>query len=225
MLTFTIYYYIAYIKGIINKKLNKIYKKVRCIMLNYIWAFMILVGIITAAFSGKMDEVTNAFLNSSKDGISLCIVMLGVVGMWTGIMKIAEKAGIVDALTRKMRPINRFLFPRIPENDVANSYIATNMIANFLGLGWAATPSGLKAMEELKRLNNNSEIASNEMCMFLIINISSIQLIPINIIAYRSQYGSVSPARILMPAIIATFTSTIVGVIYAVIKDRQKTNK
>ena len=191
-------------------------------MLNYLWAYMIVIGIIVGAFTGNMPEVTQAAIDSSKDAVQLCVTLVGVIAMWTGLMRIAEKAGIIQALTRKMQPVLRFLFPDIPDNHPAKKYIATNMIANMLGLGWAATPPGLKAMEKLQELNPNKEVASNAMCTFLIINISSVQLLPINIIAYRSQYGSANPAEIIGPALLATLVSTLVGVIFAKVMLRRK---
>ncbi|NLZ80814.1 MAG: nucleoside recognition protein [Clostridiales bacterium] len=184
-------------------------------MLNYIWAAMILIGVVYGGFTGKMPEITNAALDSSKEAVTLCITMLGIMSLWTGIMEVAKEAGIIKAATKKIEPFIRFLFPRIPEGHPAKEHITTNVIANILGLGWAATPAGLKAMKELEGLNKTPGIASNEMCTFLIINISSLQLIPVNIITYRSQYGSVNPAAIIAPAIIATCFSTLVGVIFA----------
>ncbi|BDF31983.1 spore maturation protein A [Lachnospiraceae bacterium] len=208
-------------------------------MLNYLWAGMILVGIIFAACTGKMPDVTNAAIDSSKEAITLCITMMGVMSFWVGLMEIATKAGIIKSVSKKMRPIIRFLFPRLPADHPAAEHITTNMIANILGLGWAATPAGLKAMDglaELERERGNPEYqdkkrllggvskgrtASNEMCTFLIINISSLQLIPVNIIAYRSQYGSVNPAAIVGAAIVATSISTLAGIIYAKLMDRK----
>lgn len=184
-------------------------------LLNYLWAFMIIIGVVVGAFNGRMAEVTAAAIDSSKDAIQLGITLVGVIAMWTGLMKIAEESGLIKMLTNKMKPILRFLFPKVPENHPAKKYIATNMIANMLGLGWAATPPGLKAMKELQKLNRNKDIASDAMCTFLIINISSVQLLPVNIIAYRSQYGSANPAEIIGPALLATFVSTFVGVIFA----------
>ena len=192
-------------------------------MLNYIWASMIVVGIIYGAFQGRMVEITNAALDSSKEAVTLCITMMGVMSFWVGMMEIAQKAGIIQAASKKIAPLVKFLFPKIPKGHKANEYITTNMIANFLGLGWAATPAGLKAMEELAKLQDRTRkgIASNEMCTFLIINISSLQLIPMNIIAYRSQYGSVNPAAIVGPGIVATTISTLVAVLYCKWKDRK----
>ncbi|HKL78883.1 MAG TPA: nucleoside recognition domain-containing protein [Mobilitalea sp.] len=178
---------------------------------------MIVVGIIVGAIRGKIGEVSNATINSSKEAVALCITMLGIMAMWTGLMEIAKKSGLVGSFTRALRPVIRFLFPDIPKDHVVNEYIASNMIANILGLGWAATPMGLMAMRELKKLNNNSERASCDMCTLLIINISSLQLIPVNIIAYRSQYGSVNPAEILLAGIVATTCSTLTGAIFSTI--------
>lgn len=190
-------------------------------MLNYIWAAMILIGVIYGGFMGKMPEITNAALDSSKEAVALCITMLGIMSLWTGIMEVAKEAGIIKTATKKIAPFIRFLFPRIPEDHPAKEHITTNVIANILGLGWAATPAGLKAMKELESLNKTPGIASNEMCTFLIVNISSLQLIPVNIITYRSQYGSVNPAAIIAPAIIATCFSTLVGIIFAKAMDRK----
>ena len=203
-------------------------------MLNYLWAGMILTGIVCAAFTGRIPEITNAALDSSKEAISLCITMMGVMSFWVGMMEIASEAGLVKSMSRRMRPVIRFLFPAIPGNHPSMEHITTNIIANILGLGWAATPAGLRAMEELSKLEDDRRrgrlpgpvrkkgIASNEMCTFLIINISSLQLIPVNVIAYRSQYGSVNPAAIVGPGIVATAVSTIVAVLFCKIMDRNR---
>ena len=199
-------------------------------MLNFLWAFMILIGIVFAAFTGNLPEITNAALDSSKEAVSLCITMMGVMSFWVGLMEIATEAGVIESLTSKLKPVLRYIFPLLPSNHPAVSHISTNMIANFLGLGWAATPAGLKAMEELEKLEEERRklnsplhrprgVASNEMCTFLIINISSIQLIPVNVIAYRSQYGSVNPASIIGAAIIATTVNTLAAVLYCRLYD------
>lgn len=194
--------------------------------MNYLWGFMILTGIVYGAFTGNMQEVTDAALASSREAVTLCISMVGVTSLWVGLMEIAREAGLIERMSAGLSPLLSFLFPRIPMEHPAREYISTNMIANFLGLGWAATPAGLKAMEELSKLEKDRRsghlpgpvrkkgIASNEMCTFLIINISSLQLIPVNMIAYRSQYGSVNPAAIVGPAIVATAVSTVVAVVY-----------
>ncbi len=208
-------------------------------MLNYIWAFMIMIGVVYGAVAGRMAEVTNAALDSAGDAVSLCITMIGVMALWVGLMEIAQKSGLIAKLTQGIQPFIRFLFPRIPEGHPAREYIATNLIANVLGLGWACTPAGLKAMEELAKLEaergnpaylddgmgivgKRERIASNEMCTFLILNISSLQLIPVNMIAYRQQYGSVNPAGIIGPAIVATFVSTLTAVVYCKGKGRKR---
>ena len=194
-------------------------------MINYLWGFMIVIGIIVGALTGRMQEVSVASINSAKEAVTLCITMLGVMSMWTGLMQVAKKSGIIDGLTKFLGPVIRLLFPDIPKDHVANEYICSNMIANILGLGWAATPFGLKAMLELKKLNHDSEIASTDRCTLLIINISSLQLIPVNIIAYRSQYGSVNPADIIGTAIIATTFSTIIGVLFSIIARKLSKSK
>ncbi len=186
-------------------------------MLNYVWAFMIIFGVIVGGFRGGdiISLVSGETIDSAKEAVELCIVMLGVVGLWNGIMNIAKKASLIDKWTNKIEPAISFLFPLIPKEDPVRLDIATNMIANILGLGWAATPAGLRAMEGLARLNRgNSRVATNEMCTLLVINISSLQLIPVNIIAYRSQYGSVDPTGIIGPGLLATLVTTIVAVIF-----------
>jgi len=192
-------------------------------LLNYLWSGMIIFSIIIAAFNGGIDAITQSALESSRGAVELAIGMTGIVAMWMGIMRIAENAGIIEALSKKMKPILNFLFPDIPDGHPAQKYIATNMIANFLGLGWAATPPGLKAMEALQKLNKNKDTASNAMCMFLIVNISSVQVISINIISYRMAHGSVNPTEIIGPSILATIFSTLVAVIYGKLKYRKET--
>lgn len=208
-------------------------------MLNYIWAVMIVIGIVYGAFTGNMKAVTNAMLDSAGEAVSLCITMVGVMSFWMGLMESARKSGVIDKLTKGIQPFVSFMFPDIPKGHKAREYISTNLIANILGLGWACTPAGLKAMEELAKLEEErrnpaylsdckgtdgkqERIASNEMCTFLILNISSLQLIPVNMIAYRQQYGSVNPAGIITPAIIATFISTAVAIVYCKVKSRRQ---
>lgn len=190
-------------------------------MMNSIWCFMILFGLIVGSFNGKIVVLSDTILSSSKEAVELCILMFGIVGLWSGLMSIALSLGITTKLQQMLSPFLSFLFPNL-KNKKAKEYISTNIIANMLGLGWAATPSGLKAMEELQKNNPHKDTATNEMCSFLILNISSLQLIPINIIAYRSQYGSVNPTKVLIPGLIATFASTIMAVIYIKWKDRKR---
>lgn len=200
-------------------------------MLNYIWAFMILLGIVYGTFTGNMEALTNAAMNSAGEAVSLCITMLGVMALWMGLMEIAQKSGLIAKLTRGIQPFIDFMFPKIPREHEAREYISTNLIANVLGLGWACTPAGLKAMEALSKLEQERgnpqytekgklRNASNEMCTFLVLNISSLQLIPVNMIAYRSQYGSANPAAVIAPALVATFFSTLVAVVYCKVKEK-----
>lgn len=191
-------------------------------MLNWLWGGMILIGVIYGAFNGRMADITNMALDSSREAVSLCITMMGVMSLWVGLMKIAESAGIIKGLSARMKPILRFLFPEVPDDHPAQKHMAVNMIANVLGLGWAATPAGLRAMEELQKLNHGSTLASNAMCSFLILNISSLQLIPVNVIAYRSQYGSVNPAGIIGAGIVATAVSTATGILFCKMMDWKK---
>ncbi|XCP85390.1 nucleoside recognition protein [Roseburia hominis] len=201
-------------------------------MLNYLWAGMIIVGVVFAAFTGKMPDITNAALDSSREAVTLCITMMGVMSFWVGIMEIAKKAGVLESTSKRMGPFIHFLFPSLPKDHPAQEAIAANIIANVLGLGWAATPAGLRAMDELGKLEEDRRrgrlagpvrkkgVASNEMCTFLILNISSLQLIPVNVIAYRSQYGSVNPTAIVGPGIMATAVSTGVAIVFCKMMDR-----
>ena len=202
-------------------------------MLNYLWAGMILTGIIYAAVTGRIPDITNAAIDSSREAVTLCITMMGVISLWSGLMEIASRAGVIEIISGKLRPVLKFLYPELPPGHPAQKSIAANMIANFLGLGMAATPAGLKAMEELEKIEEARRRgaisgkprprgeASNEMCNFLIINISSLQLVPVTMLAYRGQYGSVNPTAIIGPAIVATMVSTVAGVIYCKWKDRR----
>ncbi|WP_462426087.1 nucleoside recognition protein [Anaerotignum lactatifermentans] len=184
-------------------------------MLNVIWGFFLIGGILTGAFLGRMDLVTNAVIDGGRNAVELAFTMAGVVAVWSGILKIAEKGGMIDALAEKMEPFLDFLFPEVPRGHAARRYISANFAANFLGLGWAATPAGLLAMEELAKLNGKTGRASNAMCMFLVVNMSSLQLVTVNILAYRAEYGSAAPAEIMGAGIAATLGTTIVGILLA----------
>ena len=190
-------------------------------MLNYLWAGMILIGVCYGAVTGNIAAVGNGALESAREAVSLCITMLGAVAFWVGLMEIAEQAGLIEKWKKGLMPLLRFLFPRLDMEGEAAGYIATNIIANILGLGWACTPAGLKAMEALEKVEKERlgveklTQASKEMCTFLIVNISSLQLIPVNMIVYRTQYGSVAPTSIIAPAIVATTIGTIAGIAFA----------
>ena len=192
-------------------------------MLNILWTVMILTGIAWAAFHGTLGQVTDEMLAASGEAVSLCITMLGVMVLWTGVLEAGKRAGLIERLSGAMRPILRFLFPELPPESEAARQISVNMIANFLGLGWAATPAGLKAMEAGLAAGpaRRAGEAGNEMCTFLIINISSLQLIPIHMIVYRTQYGSAAPAAIVGPAIAATAMSTAAAVVFCRVMGRK----
>lgn len=196
-------------------------------MLNTIWALMILIGVAVGILTGNMEAVGNGALESAGSAVTLCITMMGILSMWTGLMQVARASGLLEKMAGWLSPVLRFLFPSLPKDSKASEYIATNMVANVLGLGWAATPAGIKAMEELAAIEEERgtpgyrpgeekipRAASKEMCTLLVMNMSSLQLIPINMIAYRSQYGSASPAAIVAPVIVATVISTIVAVVF-----------
>lgn len=208
--------------------------------MNYLWGIMMLIGVVYGALTGNLEAVTEQALSSAKEAVSLCITMAGVMAFWVGMMQIADSAGIIKQAVKALNPVISFLFPNLSKEHPARKPIATNIVANVLGLGWAATPAGLEAMKALsgekqektivERVANAGKIkegmgespgriATDTMCDFLILNISSLQLIPVNIIAYRSQYGSVNPSYIVGPAIVATALSTLAAVLF--IKIRQ----
>lgn len=205
-------------------------------MMNYIWGGMLLIGIIFGVVTGNTQEITEAALQSAKEAVTLSITMLGVVSFWMGFMEVAMEIGVMEGMTKGIAPFLHYLFPEMPKRHPAFTAISTNFIANVLGLGWAATPAGIQAMKELESLEKErgrkeyvmaegERAASDEMCTFLVMNISSLQLIPVNVIAYRSQYGSVNPAQIIAPGIVATFASTIVALVICVFQTRLKRKK
>lgn len=182
-------------------------------MVNYIWAALAIIGIVFAAVNGTMDEVNKAIFSGAKEAVTICIGLISVLVFWLGMMKIAEQAGLLQKLTNLFRPIVAKLFPEVPKKHPAMGYILSNMIANIFGLGNAATPLGIKAMEELKRLNGGKNSASNSMITFLALNTSCITLIPTTVIAIRMNYHSASPTDIVGPTIIATIFSCIGGIL------------
>lgn len=183
-------------------------------MLNYLWSFMILAGMLWGAAAGNLDQVTQGLIDYAKDAVTLGITMLGIMSFWCGILEVGNRAGLIDWLTGKMGPALDFLFPDVGKDHPARRPIAVNIVANMLGLGMAATPAGLEAMQALTGDARRPLTATNSMCTFLILNISSLQLIPVNMIAYRSQYGSANPAAVLGPALVATACSTLAAVVF-----------
>jgi spore maturation protein A len=177
-------------------------------MVNFIWLFFILSGFIVAAIQGNVDAVTQAAFEGAKSGVSVCFGLISILVFWLGMMRIAEDAGILSKLAVLLRPFIRFLFPSVPKNHPALGYIMSNMSANILGLGNAATPMGIKAMQELQKLNPDKEKASTAMCTLLALNTSSITLIPATLIAIRMNFNSLNPAEIVGTTLIATIIST-----------------
>ena len=182
-------------------------------MLNIIWVVLLVSGIIISAFTGNIQAVTDAIMSYADTGVELALGLIGMMSLWLGIMKIAEKSGLIVLIGKALRPIMKFLFPEVPEDHPAMGSMVMNISANILGLGNAATPLGIKAMKELQELNEDKETASNSMCMFLAINTSSVTLIASSVIAYRLAAGSNNPTEIIGPTIIATLASTIAAII------------
>ncbi|GMB07805.1 spore maturation protein A [Thermolongibacillus altinsuensis] len=181
-------------------------------MVNVIWVMMALVGIVFAALNGTIREVNEAVFQSAKEAVTISIGMISVLVFWLGLMKIAEMSGLLSALARLCKPFVRRLFPEVPANHPALGYILSNMIANMFGLGNAATPLGIKAMEELKKLNGDRDTASRSMVTFLAINTSSITLIPATVISIRMTYHSASPGEIIGTTFVASLFSTIAAI-------------
>jgi len=182
-------------------------------MVNYIWVFMTIVGIVFALFNGTISEVNKAVFDGAKEAVTLCIGLISVLVFWLGMMRIAEESGLLEKLAKLFRPIVSRLFPEVPPNHPAMGYILSNMISNMFGLGNAATPLGIKAMEELKKINGDKNSASRSMVTFLAINTASITIIPTTVIAIRMNYHSVSPTEIVVPTIITTILSAIAAIL------------
>lgn len=182
-------------------------------LVNYIWAFMAIVGIVYAMFNGTMSDVNEALFTSAEEAVQLSIGLISILVFWLGIMKIAEEANILKGLAKLFRPLILKLFPELPKDHPAVGYILSNITANMFGLGSAATPIGLKAMEEMQKLNKK-DLASRSMITFLALNTSSLTLIPTTVIAIRMQYGSLSPTAIVGTTIIATVTSTLAAIFF-----------
>lgn len=182
-------------------------------MLNIIWFLMILTGVTVAFVNGTPEVITAAAFNSAVNAVDLVFNMTGIIMLWMGILKIAEKSGLVNSLSRLLQPILGRLFPDLPKNCNAMGSIVMNVGANLLGLGNAATPFGLKAMIELNKLNNNGKTASDDMITFLILNTSALTFVPTMIIGMRKETGSFMPEEIIMPAFIAAFCGLTAGLV------------
>jgi len=184
-------------------------------MLNYIWLGMIVTGFVVGIINGRIEAVTQAAIDSAGKAVELSIALLGIMCMWTGLMNIAEKSGLVRYIAKIVRPVLGFLFPGIPKRHAAMGAIVMNLVANMLGLGNAATPLGLKAMAELQKLNPRKDTATDAMCMFLVLNTSASQLIPATVIAIRSAANSANPAEIIGPVWVTSICATLGGIIAA----------
>ncbi len=180
--------------------------------MDFVFSFLILVGIVVAAAKGRIDVVTTAAMTSAGSAVQRAITLIGIVSLWLGIAKVAEKSGIIDGLSRVIAPVFRWLFPSIPEGHPALGCILMNLSANMLGFGNAATPFGLKAMKELQKLNSHPDTASEAMCTFLAINTSSVTLVPTTLIALRAAAGSKSPSEIVGTVLFATTCSTLAAI-------------
>lgn len=182
-------------------------------MINAIWVGLILIGIVISMFTGTVQGVTDSVVSSAKTAVEISIGLIGIMSFWLGLMKVAEKAGLVQLLGKALRPLMRLLFLEIPENHPANGSIVANIAANFLGLGNAATPLGIKAMQELQDLNENKDEATDAMVLFLAINTSSVTLVSSSVLAYRAAANSANVSEIIAPTIVATLISTTVAII------------
>ena len=180
-------------------------------MINYIWFIFLLLGVIFGIIN-KID-LTTSMISSGTKAINMILSIVPLMCLWLGTMKIAESSGLLDIISKKLSKIVRVIFPEIPDGDPSISYISSNIVMNMLGLGNAATPFGLKAMTRLKELNNNSDIASRSMITFLVINTSSVTIIPTTVISLRIASGSNNPTEIMTACIITTFLSSFIGLL------------
>ncbi len=191
-------------------------------MLNYIWGFMIVISIVVSLFTGKVEETAAGAAEGAAAAIESCISLLGIMCLWTGLAKIGEKAGLIRVFAKILRPITRLLFPRLDPNGKAVNSIVMNMVANLFGMGNAATPLGIKALGELNRLNGGRHTASDEMCMFVVVNTASIQLLPTTLISMRQAWGSASPGEVIVPVWIVSILAVCAGVTVAKLFERRR---
>lgn len=189
-------------------------------MINYIWFILIFFGILVAVFTGNGAEISTTIVGSADSTVKFIIGLVGIMCFWCGVMKIAEKSGLTQKLARLMKPLLKFLFKDAGKDEKALGAIVMNLTANMMGLSNAATPFGIKAMEEMDRLNPNKGRASNDMALFLVMNAACIQLVPSTIISIRAAAGSSNPGAIILPAILSTASAAIVGIICCKILQR-----
>ncbi len=184
-------------------------------MINYIWLFFIVSSVIISLFNNRIDDVFHAILSSCEQAVTISIGLIGIMAFWLGLMKIAEASGLLRVLAKALSPVIRFLFPDLPKNHPVQADITMNVSANALGLGNAATPFGIKAMEGLQELNqNDKKTASDAMCTFLTINTAGVQLIPVTAVAILASLKAENPTDIIVPTIITTLSALIIGVLF-----------
>lgn len=184
-------------------------------MINYIWLFFIVSSVVISLFNNRIDDVFHAILSSCEQAVTISIGLIGIMAFWLGLMKIAEASGLLRVLAKALSPVIRFLFPDIPKNHPVQADITMNVSANALGLGNAATPFGIKAMEGLQELNqNDKKTASDAMCTFLTINTAGVQLIPVTAVAILASLKAENPTDIIVPTIITTLSALIIGVLF-----------
>lgn len=181
-------------------------------MVSYIWLFLIGSGIIYSILTGHVEIINDSILTNANKALDLILELLPIIVLWTGILKIAEQSGLLDKFARLLKPFLIRLFPSVPSNNKALGYIASNIAANMMGLGSAATPAGLKAINELQKINDKKDTASTPMITFLVLNTAGVTVIPTTILALRVAYNSNNPSEIIVPAILATTCSCIAGV-------------
>ena len=182
-------------------------------MVNYIWIFLILIGIFFSLLTGNFDTINNSILTNGKEGFDMVISILPIIVLWTGIMKIAEDSGLLKKFANFVQPILSRLFPTVPKDNPALGYIASNIAANMMGLGSAATPFGLKAMKELQKINKEKDTASVAMITFLVLNTAGVTIVPTTVLALRIARNSANPSEIIIPGVIATFCSSLGGLL------------
>jgi spore maturation protein A len=183
------------------------------IMINYIWFFIIAVGIIFGFMTGQGDAVSKAVINSTNSTVELIIGLIGLMCLWCGVMKIAERSGLTDKIAILLKPFLRLIFKKAAKDEKAMGAIVMNLTANIMGLSNAATPFGIKAMEEMQKLNSKKSTASDDMALFLVLNAACIQIVPATILSIRAACNSQNPGIIILPAILATGTAAIVGIL------------
>ena len=189
-------------------------------MINIIWFLILSLGIIIVIVTGKAEILSKAVISSTASSVELVIGLVGMMCLWCGIMKIAERSGLTDKLSGVLRPILKIIFKQSGKNKKAMSSITMNLTANMMGLSNAATPFGIKAMEEMQKGNSEKDTASNDMALFLVLNAACIQFLPTTVISIRAAYNSQNPAIIILPAIIATGTAAALGIVYCKVLER-----